>query len=180
MKIRDIMSKPCNSNGICNYQTDKDTDYKTKSKTPMIINCPIIKEFRTNEHFGYLWLKYVNGFDLSKHCAKCLIGDYSKAFRYGSNNVELRYYALNEHGAKYFYLCGVTSPYRWNRNLHVAFQYSQGESFTFEDGYTKLEILNARQIPIYARKYYNILHGDEKSYNTCRNWRFAYQMTFGF
>lgn len=57
---------------------------------------------------------------------------------------------------------------------------AQGESFTYEDGYTKLEILNARQIPIYARKYYNILHGDEKSYNTCRNWRFAYQMTFGF
>lgn len=143
----------------------------------MIIERPIIREFKTTEVFSYLWLKYVVDFDLTNHCAKCLIGEYSSAFRKGECTPIIKEFILNEHDAKYYYLCGVTKPYKWIRNLHVAFEYANGEFLHYNDGRTTLLVENARQINIKPQTNYISQFGHLRSYNTCRNWRFAYQMT---
>lgn len=143
----------------------------------MTIERPIIRVFNTRETFSYLWLKYVTDFDLTNHCAKCLIGEYSKAFEKGGNTQTVFDLPLNEYDAKYYYLCGVTKPYRWSRNLHVAFEYAKGETLHYDDGKTLLFIENARQITIEEQSHYISPFGHLRSYNTCRNWRFAYQMT---
>lgn len=140
---------------------------------------PTIRVFKTDETFGYLWLKYVTGFNLEQHCAKCLLGEYSSAFQFGRQTTALHNEELNEHPARYYYLCGVTKPYRWMKNLHVAFEYAEGEILEYKDEKTYILIENARQIPIVAQKQYMTIHGGTPSYNTCRNWRFAYQMTYG-
>ena len=146
----------------------------------MKIDYPIIKTFKTEETFSYLWLKYVTGFNLEQHCARCLLGEYSSAFQFGRQTTALHNEELNEHAARYYYLCGVTKPYRWIKNLHVAFEYAEGEALEYKDDKTYILIENARQIPIVAQKQYMTSHGENPSYNTCRNWRFAYQMTYGY
>jgi len=137
---------------------------------------PTIETFSTSQHFRYLWLKYVEGFDLSVHCARCLRGKYSARVNAGTIRAyELR---LNEAEARYFYLCGVTSPYCWNDNLHVAFRFKPGAVLTFNEKGTRIIIRNAERIEIKRQESYALSeHGNDPAYNTCRNWRFAYQMT---
>lgn len=144
----------------------------------MNMQFPRIVEFSTTERFSYLWMKYINGFDLNVHCARCLLGEYSKIFPYGKAVRYLNNEVLNEYGAKYYYICGVTKPYRWKDNLHIAFRYKEGSGFIYNDGRTRLVMDNAEQIIIREQKEYRIQFGDLAAYNTCRNWRFAYQMTF--
>lgn len=134
-----------------------------------------IVEFKTNREFRFLWLKYVAGFDLNVHCAKCLIGEYSSIFKYGAREYpEIRNVELDEHEARYMYLCGVTP--KWKDNLHVAFCESKGETMVYDDGITRFVVQDARRIDIVERDSYALeAHGNDKWYNTCRNWRFAYQ-----
>ena len=136
--------------------------------------CPKIEIFSTSKNFRYMWLKYVTGFDLSVHCANCLIGNYSKKIPIKDNAV-----LLDEFEAKYYYLCGVSIPYKWEDNLHVAFRYKEGGRIQYDDGHTMVVISDAEAIEIKALNSYD-LHpkGKFKTYNTCRNWRFAYQTTF--
>ena len=138
---------------------------------------PIIKAFSTKERFGYLWLKYVTGFNLDVHCAKCLVGEYSDYFSFGQRTKILHDAVLNEHPARYYYICGVTAPYRWRDNLHIAFEYCEDSFVEYNDGRTYVLIENAKRIDIKRKDFYDILHGHEKAYFTCRNWQFAYQMT---
>lgn len=140
---------------------------------------PVIQEFKTSETFKFLWLKYVKGFDLSKHCARCLLGEYSKIFPFGfTKGIELKNRPIDEYEAEYYYLCGVTHPYRWNNNLHIAFRAKRGETLEYNDGKTYIKIENAERIAIVSRESY-LLHekGINPAYYTCRNWQFAYQIT---
>lgn len=135
---------------------------------------PEISIFSTDRNFRYLWLKYVTGFDLSVHCAKCLVGEYSKR-RFTDGSL-----LLDEFPAEYYYLCGVVMPYKWADNLHLAFRYKEGGRIEYNDGHTRIDISNAEAIPIRTLPSYS-LHPKGKfvTYNTCRNWRFAYQTVFG-
>lgn len=136
---------------------------------------PVIVSFETRERFKYLWLKYVNGFNLSVHCARCLIGDYSKKIDESVKTCENL--PLNESPARYYYLCGVTYPYRWIDNLHLAFKYKEGAQFRYDDGKTIVVIKDAEQIPIVDSGDYSLEQkGYDPNFNTCRNWRFAYQI----
>lgn len=142
-------------------------------------NAPTIKQFATSEDFKYLWLRYVEGFDLTHHCAKCLIGQYSKLFKYGHKVTSLKNETLDECSAKYYYLCGVTTPYRYADNLHIAFKYKEGSTLIYNDGRTTLVIDNAEKIEIEKLDYNKESVGDLPEYYTCRNWQFAYQMIYG-
>lgn len=134
--------------------------------------------FETTEFFRYLWLKYVTDFDLSVHCARCLIGQYSRIFPFRGRVTEMYNEPLEEHTAKWLYLCGVSN--RYENNLHIAFEEAEGETLFYDDGKTIVEIEGARQIPIVQLESYPLEEkGNLKEYNTCRNWRFAYQMTHG-
>ena len=140
---------------------------------------PIISEFNTTETFGYLWLKYVTGFDLSVHCAKCLRGEYSTQL--SADTKHEQFIALNEHTCQYYYLCGVTKPYLWRKNLHIAFRYKKGSCIEYNDGETQVTIVDAERIPIKNLGDYGLeRNGNKPAYCTCRNWRFAYQMTYDY
>lgn len=135
---------------------------------------PTIRIFKTDLNFRYFWGKYVNGFNLNVHCAKCLIGSYSKKIAPDKCIINA---VLNEHECKYYYICGVTTPYVWRNNFHVAFVYSPNDILDYNDGHTHIIIENARQIQIIAQDYRDTKVYGNKSFTTCRNWQFAYQMT---
>lgn len=133
-------------------------------------------EFRTlvvHEPFRYLWLKYVTGTNLNRHCAQCLKGEYSE--RIPTEPGIYRDIALDEQPAKILYLCGVSKPYNWNRNFHLPMIAAEGESFRHSHLWITVEVLNARPLPIETKAMHEIAHpklGDRK-YHTCRNWQFA-------
>lgn len=134
-----------------------------------------IIRFEATHPYRYLWLKYVTGFNLNVHCARCLLGHYSSAFGYKRQPDKLADVTLDEFPCRYMYLCGVTD--RWEDNLHVAFVESEGDRFTYADKYCRLEVEGARRIDILELPSYDLeKHGADRMYNTCRNWRFAYQI----
>lgn len=150
-------------------------DSRTPSRRATAPGVPTVSLFTTTESFRYLWLKYITGFDLSAHCAKCLHGTYSSHF--GGHVKRVVGARLNEAPARFFYICGVTEPYRWKDNLHVAFRYKPGSVLQYDDGKTGIVIEDAERIEIQKLPDYQLEpHGTDRAYHTCRNWRFAYQI----
>lgn len=125
---------------------------------------------RTSE-FKYLWAKFVTGANLDVHCAKCLLGPYSKVIRVGMELGE----SILDAPVKpfdFFYLCGVTA--RWETNLHLAARRAPGKTakVTAFNG-TVFEIPDFELIPIHALPVGFM--GKLKAFTTCRNWQFAVQ-----
>ena len=129
-----------------------------------------VKNLHVTKPFRYLWLKSVVDVDLSQHCARCLIGKYSKAI----NNKTIQLNDLNlENGV--YYLCGVSIPYNWNNNFHLAFMYKEGETIHHSNNGIDIQIENAVALPISTEFIDNTdIHANNKSYATCRNWQFAH------
>ena len=149
-------------------------DYPTQSRRATGPGVPTVSLFTTTQTFRYLWLKYVTGFDLSVHCARCLVGKYSTHFSKGKTRIVGA--RLNEATARFYYICGVTEPYRWKDNLHLVFRYKPGAVIQYDDGKTGIVIEDAEQIVIRKLPDYHCEpHGTDRAYHTCRNWRFAYQ-----
>jgi hypothetical protein len=119
--------------------------------------------------FRYWWLKSVQDYDLSVHCARCLRGPYDRRIGRAmllNQPVELR--------GDLVYLCGV-SP-RWSTNFHAAAERVPGETFdvpTYNGLTVRFE--NGRQIPIEPLP--DGYRGMDKTFTTCRNWQFAVQMS---
>ena len=134
-----------------------------------------IREIETNREWKYIWLKYVNGFDLSHHCAKCLLGMFSSKIH---NRIKHeKNIVLNESKARYYYLCGVSEPYIWKENFHLAFKEVRGSVIDFDENGIHVIIENAEQIPFSeADVNWGLEHADKKEYYTCRNWQFANKM----
>jgi hypothetical protein len=133
---------------------------------------PVIHIKREPGHrFRYLWLKYVVGVNLGQHCAKSLRGNYSvRVDPRGSEIIA----PLDEFAADVFYLCGVSVPYDWANNFHLAFERADGETFTVERNGLTVEVTNGREIPIRS-DYTSTPHSRLAAFNTCRNWLFANQ-----
>lgn len=130
----------------------------------------LITTLKVNANFKYLWLKSVIDIDLSKHCAQCLVGEYVKGVN-GSIK-ELNNLVLN---GNVYYLCGVSYPFKWENNFHLAFVKSDGDSIDFSHNGISIHIDGAKQLPI-SPKYIDTTHPKAKfkSYSTCRNWQFAH------
>ena len=87
-----------------------------------------------------------------------------------------------------YYLCGVAQPFKWEKNLHLAFMPQPGSTSSlrwtfmphpggaihYESNGITVEIEGAVQLPICTD---NIDQSHPKarlkSYHTCRNWQFA-------
>lgn len=138
---------------------------------------PTIVKYETTEQFKYLWLKYVRAFNLLVHCARCLVGEYSTRVHPDRSRIDGPVCLDEFPPAPYYYLCGVTTPYRYADNLHLAFIQADGEVLEYNDGRTVIVIQNARRIDIPALQSYDLeTYGHLAEYNTCRNWRFAYSI----
>ena len=120
--------------------------------------------------FRYLWLKHVTGVSLSKHCASCLKGEYSKDV--GPNIPQVSGLELPD---GVWYLCGVSKPYRWDRNFHLAFHDCPGKIFTFEWNGIAVRIEGAEHLPI-SEEFIDPSdpNAEKREYRTCRNWQFAH------
>lgn len=126
-----------------------------------------IVELNVNSSFSYLWLKTVKDVDLSQHCARCLIGEYDNRIspkKEHIENIELE--------NSIYYLCGVSKPFVWDNNFHLAFEPCEGSTIQINDKGISVIIEGAKQLPT-SDKYINHPKMIYKSYNTCRNWQFA-------
>lgn len=128
-----------------------------------------IKSIDKTKPFRYFWLKKVEGVNLSQHCAKSLIGEYSTEVNASEShfeNIELQ--------DGIYYLCGVSMPYKWANNFHLAFQYAEGKTLQYESNGVKVKIENAESLPI-SPEYIDRTNPNacKKAYCTCRNWQFA-------
>ena len=135
----------------------------------------IIEHIGITAPFRYLWLKYVRGVDLNVHCADCLLGDYSELVS-PELGLEEHDLTLDEYQGEIFYLCGVSKPYNWDRNFHLAFRHAPGEKFTCEEHGVSVTIANAQRIDFETFDARNKAKGPNRSklvFNTCRNWIFA-------
>lgn len=126
---------------------------------------------RQIESFKYLWAKYVRGFRQQEHCARCLIGEFSKVVKPTMGPGE---HALDAKptGWDYFYLCGVTKS--WHHNLHLACRRSPGAlaTVTAYNG-AVFEIPDFEATPIQPTPVG--FRGMNGYFTTCRNWQFGLQ-----
>ena len=139
------------------------------------MDSPKIKKVSIDANFRYLWMKYINNFNLNYHCAKCLTGHYSKAIENRKGIQEE--ITLNEFGTRFYYLCGVVSPYKWENNFHLAFVYQKGSTIAVSRNGITIYIVDAKEIEIRKMVAYDHPSGSKKEFNTCRNWQFAYQQS---
>lgn len=132
--------------------------------------------------WSYLWCKEVRGFNPAVHCAKCLIGKYENRFGQKSpvnEDIDLDGY---EPGA-ILYFCGVSRPYRWMNNAHLAVRVTGDAADVVTIGFytgDALTVYGAQGIPFNdtsARAQY----GDRSSaYLTCRNFQFGAAIASSF
>lgn len=132
----------------------------------------IIEEIIVEKQWSFIWLMYVNGIDLRKHCKPCLKGYTSKKIGIWTKH-KINVY-LDESKAKYYYLCGGSYPYKWENNFHLAWKEKLGKSFEYTSNGITIKIKNGERVEFSEedipknRKYANL-----KEYHTCRNWQFA-------
>lgn len=137
---------------------------------------PVIESLEIHGRFNFLWLKYVTGVNLNLHCAKCLKGEYSSAINPAAGNVYG--HILDEHEAHYYYLCGVSKPYKWANNFHLAFKYQPGSVIRVNRCGISVVIRDAEEIiikPVPAD--FEHRYKDNPGYFTCRNWQFAVMLS---
>ena len=132
-----------------------------------------IQQLSVSAPVSYLWLKYVHGVDLSVHCAKCLLGEYEPAVNPHTpefTNIELQ-------PAPYYYLCGVSRPYVWYRNFHLAFKEKEGSILEVKRNGIHIILNNAEEVKFSQSDVdTSDPHAKSKSFYTCRNWQFAYKI----
>lgn len=125
----------------------------------------------------FLWCKSAEAFDPRQHCAKCLKGRYET--RFGLDMPADDMVDLDHGPGALLYFCGVSKPYRWDRNLHLAVRVTGDPqdiaSATAWNG-DKVTIAGAEEVPFNdeaARAGYPALGA---AFLTCRNFQFGAQM----
>lgn len=124
--------------------------------------------------FRHLWLKTVRGFNDKDHCAKCLLGEYSKLFLTTMPTGEAIQLPFQQGETVYF--CGVAIPFNWSNNLHIAGTVKEGCKITLPlhngsmiaiDGIERIDILPDAALRLYPER--------SKAFLTCRNFQFGAQ-----
>ncbi len=132
----------------------------------------IIEEITVENQWSFIWLMYVNGIDLEKHCKPCLMGFTSK--KIGKWTKHERNVPLDESKAKYYYLCGGSYPYKWVNNFHLAWKEKAGSSFEYSFNGITIKIKNGEKIEFSEEDIEEgQKHASKEEYFTCRNWQFA-------
>ena len=127
----------------------------------------VIRELKLKKKYHFVWLKYVTGFNLKQHCAKCLLGEYEKRI---TRDV-LEYADVELPPSDYYYFCTVG---RYVDNIHLAFVAAPGERIDIDTRYFRAVIENARRIEFDdSRIDQNLPEAGRKEFYTCRNWQFA-------
>ena len=131
-----------------------------------------IEEIEITRNWFTIWLMYVNGVNLSQHCKPCLKGFTSRKVH--KNTKCLGNVKLDEAEAKYYYLCGVATPYSWENNFHLAWKEKEGSIIEYESNGISIKLKNAERITFCEDDIdYSLKNAEKREYYTCRNWQFA-------
>jgi hypothetical protein len=128
--------------------------------------------------FRYFWMKSVEGFNASAHCATCLKGEYVKSV--GLHLLASRPALVTAEEGTLFYLCGVAKPYAWAKNAHLAIRVRKGATCTLHlHTGQSITIMGGEQVPFddkAAREHYST---KSSAYLTCRNFQFGAALEHG-
>jgi hypothetical protein len=134
--------------------------------------------FRSAGGFSTIWLVYIQAVDLTEHCISTFIGPHSRRVE---RDAEEQTVLLDEHPVPLaYYLCGVTYPYSWADNAHLAFEHAPGEYWhgpALVPGLT-VTLQDARPITGWGPASIpdGTPHAGEYLYRTCRNWQCAWHL----
>lgn len=132
----------------------------------------VITNAKTLQGFKYFWMKTVVGFDPAVHCARCLRGSYQKLT--GVRMMVNERVPIFASEGDIVYLCGVSTPYRWQNNLHVAARIKPGsEVHTRTHAGDIINLYDCESIQFddtEARRRFPHLN---ESYLSCRNFQFG-------
>lgn len=128
--------------------------------------------------FPYFWLKFVDGFVPTQHCAKCLMGRWSRLVPFIKQKQGMTVNApTNESDAPFLYLCGVSTK-GYSHNLHVAMRRKAGASFEVHSHQIDLEMTGWERLeipPLPAEEVARMeARGLGKAFHTCRNYQFGW------
>lgn len=126
----------------------------------------------------YLWMKRVTAFKPDVHCARCLVGSYDQQFGLKMPVNQTIPVAGADAGA-ILYFCGVSTPYRWERNAHLAVVVTcvAGDMARLEL-YTGdiLEVAGAVALPFTDETARRDYPSRSAAFLTCRNFQFGAEM----
>lgn len=122
--------------------------------------------------FRYFWMKTVTGFTPSSHCARCLKGEYSKEV--GKDMQVGQEIELDYPEGTILYLCGVSVPYVWKDNFHLAMRVKKGDEITAElHTGQSLSIKDAEPIRFDSTVSDEHYGHKSRAFTTCRNFQFG-------
>ena len=143
-----------------------------RNKRRVNIQVHVKIEVKTDD-FRFLWLKRVQGFNPSVHCAKCLVGSYVKGLPFRGTKTGFTLDTdVDMDGMPYLYLCGVAG--RYADNLHLAMEPAAGEEVCYEDARIRVHVQGAKLLPIdpLPEAVASLLPA---AFHKCRNFRFGWQ-----
>ena len=117
-------------------------------------------------YWMYFWVKTIESVDLNNHCAKSFIGKYL----HGN---------LIKTTTKNVYICGVSKPFIYKNNLHIALKEKIGHNFTIKEKGVIINIYDAERIEVKSliKGQAKNINSNKIEYYTCRNWQYANQIT---
>lgn len=124
-----------------------------------------IKIIKDKSNWQYFWTKTIKGVDLENHCANTFIGKYLNG-----DNIYTE--------EKNVYICGVSKPFNYNKNLHVALKENIGHTETINEKGVTITIYDAIRVgikPLNAGESFNS-NRNKKSFYSCRNWQYGNQL----
>jgi hypothetical protein len=139
------------------------------------MRCKIISKNKILTGFKYFWGKKVTAFNDKYHCAKSLVGEYSKVINNKmkcNEYIEVEKELTNE--GDIFYICGVSTPYIWKNNFHLALLIKEGEK-CLKEMYNGdvIEVIGAKEIYFDYKIAYSNYSYKGKAFTTCRNFQFG-------
>lgn len=123
----------------------------------------------------YFWAKTVVGFNPAVHCAQCLVGAYLK--QVGKQMAVNQNVPFDLKPGELVYFCGVSNPYVWKNNLHLAVVGKLGAVATAK-AYNgdELVVTGAEPIKILPDEAVSTYATRGKEFLTCRNYQFGAQV----
>jgi hypothetical protein len=122
--------------------------------------------------FIYFWGKSVTGFDDSKHCEACLLGQRDWKIR---NDIALNIYHDIRFCGDYFYICGVSYEYKWSNNFHLVVKPGAGQVERSTYNGMKVVVTEAEEVKFDDKMAYTLYPDYGRKFLTCRNFQFGVQ-----
>lgn len=131
-----------------------------------------LKVKRRHEFF---WLRSIRQVNIYACCAECFIGNRDGRVYWGTLRKDEAFIDIDikeDKKAVAYYLCGLSSGYNYNKNVHVAFKPAAGETIQIDNDYYSLTITDAKQIDFAGYKPNPPGFFTDRQ-RRCRNWIFA-------